>query len=588
MLDPRIYRAAFVPVLFVLIIVAFSLENRPEPLRSQLVPAAFDGARAARMMNSLSAQFPQRRPGSAGDQELASRVAEELRAVMPKVAVSERAVNDASTVDGQRDLINVEVTQPGSAPGARLVVVAARDALAPGSTAALSGTAAMIEIARVVALARPLRSVTFASVSGSTGGQAGIKQLAARLPRPIGAMIVLGDLAGPVTTDQLVTGWSSSPGAAPLVLSRTVATALRAETGLKAASPLARSELARFAWPVTVGQQGPAVTAGIPAVLLSASGELPPAGDAPVDSSRLQNFGRAALRSLTALDASPKISAASPSLDLVITRKLLPPWAIRLLTAALLLPALLAAADGFARLRRERSPVARWIVWVLAIALPFALAELFIRALGLFSVINATAPPAPPGSLPLAAAGIGALVSASVIFALAFLVLRPLINGALTVNDSSEAPGASLAPSLVVCLVAIVAWIFNPYAALLLVLPVNIWLLVGARELPLRRRWAIFWILVSVLPVVAVVLVYLDQFALSPLAMIWFIFVALAGGTPPLLAALGWCLACGAGAAALLRAVRRDRAPDPAITVRGPASYAGPGSLGGVDSARRR
>jgi hypothetical protein len=67
-----------------------------------------------------------------------------------------------------------------------------------------------------------------------------------------------------------------------------------------------------------------------------------------------------------------------------------------------------------------------------------------------------------------------------------------------------------------------------------------------------------------------------------------FIFVALAGGTPPLLASLGWCVACGAGAAALLRAVRRDRAPDQAITVRGPVSYAGPGSLGGVDSARRR
>ncbi len=575
-------------MLFVLIIVAFSLENRPEPLRSQLVPAAFDGARAARMMNSLSAQYPQRRPGSAGDQALALRIAQELRAVMPKVAVRAQPVKDASTVDGQRDLINIEATQPGSAPGARLVVVSARDALAPSSTAALSGTAAMIEIARVVALARPLRSVTFASVSGSTGGQAGIEQLAAKLPRPIGAMIVLGDLAGPVMTDQLVTGWSSSPGAAPLVLSRTVATALRAETGLVAASPLARRELARFAWPVTVGQQGPAVAAGIPAVLLSASGELPPAGDAPVDAARLQSFGRGGLRSLTALDASKTIGATSPSLDLVITRKLLPPWAIRLLAAALLLPALLAATDGFARLRRERLPVARWIVWVLAAALPFALAGLFIRALGFFSVINATAPPAAPGSLPFAAAAIGALISAVVIFALAFLVLRPLINGALTVSDSSEAPGASLAPSLVISLVAIAAWIFNPYAALLLVLPVNIWLLVGAREFPLRRRWAIFWVFVSLLPVIAVALVYLDQFALSPFGLVWFIFVALAGGTPPLLTALGWCVACGAGLAALLRAARRTRAPDQAITVRGPVSYAGPGSLGGVESARRR
>ena len=588
MLDPRIYRAAFVPVLFVLIIVAFSLENRPAALRSQLVPAAFDGARAARMTKLLADQYPSRRPGSAGDQKLALRVAQELRAVLPKVAVRTRAVKDANTVDGERDLITVEATQPGSAPGAQLVVVAARDALAPRSAASLSGTAAMIEIARAVALARPRRSVTFASVSGSTGGQAGIKQLSEQLAAPVDAMIVLGDLAGPVATDQLVSGWSTSAGASPLILSRTVATALRAETGLKAASPLARSELARFAWPVTVGQQGPPAAAGIPTVLLSASGELTAAGDAPVDSTQLQGFGRAALRSLTALDQNPKITDGSPSLNLVITRKLLPPWAIRLLAAALLLPALLTGADGFARLRRERSPVARWIGWVLAAAVPFVLAAIFVRALGLLSVLNVTAPPAPPGSLPFAAAGIGALISAAVIFALAFIVLRPIINSALTVSDSSEAPGASLAPTLVICLVAVVVWIFNPYAALLLILPVNIWLLVGARELPLRRRWAIFWILFSLLPVVAVALVYLDQFSLSPFALVWFVLLSLAGGTPPLLAALGWCVACGAGAAALLRAVRRDAAPDQAITVRGPVSYAGPGSLGGVDSARRR
>ena len=588
MLDPRIYRAAFVPVLFVLIIVAFSLENRPAPLRSQLVPAAFDGARAARMLTSLSDRYRSRRPGSSGDQQLALRVAQELRAVLPNVPVTTRSVKDANTVDGEKDLINVQATQPGSAPGAQLVLVAARDALEPKSAASLSGTAAMIEIARAIALARPLRSVTFASVSGSTGGQAGIKALASQLQRPVDAIVVLGDLAGPVTTDEMVVGWSSSPGAAPLVLSRTVAVALRAETGLKAASALARNELARFAWPVTVGQQGPAVADGIPTALLSASGELPPRADAPVDSVQLQGFGRAALRAMTALDQSPKISAVSPSLDLVATRKLLPLWAMRLLVAALLLPALLTAADGFARLRRERSPVARWVVWVLAAALPFALAVIFIRALGLFSVLNVTAPPAPPGSLPFTAAGIGALVSAMVIFALAFLVLRPILNRTFTVSDSSPAPGGSLAPALVVCLASVVVWIFNPYAAILLILPANIWLLVGARELPLRRRWAIFWILLSLLPVLAVALAYLDHFALSPFGLVWFIVLSLAGGTPPLLASLGWCIVCGAAAAALLRAARIDAAPDQAITVRGPVSYAGPGSLGGVDSARRR
>jgi energy-converting hydrogenase Eha subunit A len=588
MLDPRIYRAALIPLLFALIIVAFSLENRPAPLRSQLVPAAFDGPRAARMLNNLAQQYPRRRPGSTGDQALARRVTSELQAVLGKVEVRRSVVTDAATVDGERNLVNVEAQVPGSAPGAQVVVVAARDALAPKSAAALSGTAALLEIARAVALSRPRRSVTFASVSGSTGGQAGLRALVKKLERPVDAVLILGDLAGPATTDRLVVGWAAAPGATPLELSRTVATALRAETGLKAASPLARSELARFAWPVTVGQQGPVVAAGIPAVMLSASGELPPAADASVDATRLQGFGRATLRTLTALDQGHTIGSESPSLDLVITRKVLPLWAIRLLVAVLLLPAMLTAADAFARLRRERSAVSRWVLWVLGVAMPFALAAIFLRALGLFGAIDATAPPAPPGSLPFGTAAAGAVISAVVIFVLAAALARPMINRKLEVSDSSEQPGAALAPVFVASLAALVIWIFNPYAALLLVLPVNIWLLIGARERPLRRRWSTLFVLISFVPVLLVAAIYCEQLALSPAQFAWFALLSLIGGTPPLLAALGWSVVAGAAAAALLRAFHSESAPSQPITVRGPASYAGPGSLGGVESARRR
>ena len=44
---------------------------------------------------------------------------------------------------------------------------------AAARAAQLSGTAGMIELARVIAATRPARSVTFASVSGETGGQGG-------------------------------------------------------------------------------------------------------------------------------------------------------------------------------------------------------------------------------------------------------------------------------------------------------------------------------------------------------------------------------------------------------------------------------
>ena len=41
MSDPRLYRAALVPVLFALVLLAFSLENRPRALTTSLAPDAF-------------------------------------------------------------------------------------------------------------------------------------------------------------------------------------------------------------------------------------------------------------------------------------------------------------------------------------------------------------------------------------------------------------------------------------------------------------------------------------------------------------------------------------------------------------------
>ena len=67
MLNARLYRAAFLPFLFALAIAAFSLGPRPLPHISTLAPDAFEGARAFGELGNLAAEFPERRPGSAGD-----------------------------------------------------------------------------------------------------------------------------------------------------------------------------------------------------------------------------------------------------------------------------------------------------------------------------------------------------------------------------------------------------------------------------------------------------------------------------------------------------------------------------------------
>ncbi len=585
MLDPRLYRAALLPVLLALIVVAFSLENRPAPLRTTLTPDAFDQVRAGRMLDELVRDYPVRPAGSAADTQLAGRVAAELRIALPGVRV-ERRVSSAHTPDGERELVTVLAQQPGSAPRAQVVIVAARDASGRGGAAQLSGTAAMIELARVIAATRPSRSVTFASVSGETGGQGGMRELAKVLDRPVDAVIELGDMAGPPADRLLVVPWSDGSGMAPMRLQRTVALALRQEAAVDARVPFARDELARFAWPWSASGQGVLNAAGIPAVRLSASGEPPPSPRAPVSVERLGEFGRAALRAVTALETGPRVGQ-SPSADLSVARKVLPGWALRLLVLALLTPALLTLVDATARARRRREPVAVWIGRVLIASIPFALGALFARGLGLTGAVPDTAPPPLPSAAPLDGTGWLTIGCTIAVVLLVALLLRPFITGAAAERERS--PGAALAPLVVTGLIALVAWVVNPFAALLLVLPLNVWLLTATREARVAPVVLAPLVLLSLVPVVLVVLSVAGQLDVTIVQAPWLVLLWVAGGQAGPVAVIGCALTAGA-ATAVLRAALRPRIPpggDQAITVRGPASYAGPGSLGGTDSALR-
>src|SRR6059058_2818192 len=67
MLDPRVYRAAFIPAAFALIVAAFSLREPPRGSSTSLAPDAFVGARAfagpGTGLRRLAGAYPQRRPG---------------------------------------------------------------------------------------------------------------------------------------------------------------------------------------------------------------------------------------------------------------------------------------------------------------------------------------------------------------------------------------------------------------------------------------------------------------------------------------------------------------------------------------------
>ena len=64
MIEPRIYRAAFIPAVLAVVLVMFSLENRPKPVPQGLAAdVLFDGDVAHRELRQIVARRPDRRPG---------------------------------------------------------------------------------------------------------------------------------------------------------------------------------------------------------------------------------------------------------------------------------------------------------------------------------------------------------------------------------------------------------------------------------------------------------------------------------------------------------------------------------------------
>jgi len=582
-LDPRIYRAGFLPILFALVLAGFSLREPPRPLTTSLAPDAFDGAAAFAQLDALATAAPSRRPGSAGDRLVAQRVGEALRANGFRVGLRSTA---AQTADGNRDLTTV-VGQRAGFSNHRIVVIAHRDALGRGARAELSGTAALLELARVLGGRTLQRTLVLASTSGGTAGLAAAAQLAARHGGPVDAVLVLGDLAGRRTDRPFVVPWSSSTAIAPLQLRRTVEGAVTSETGMRPGGITPAVQLARLAFPLTLGEQGPFDAQGIGAVLLSASGERAPAADAPVSSAQLTAFGRAALRSVTALDGGADLPGSGPYI--VLEDQLLPAWSVRLLALALMLPVLLAAVDAFARVRRRRERVGMWLRWVAAAAAPFLLAALTVLALYGIGLVDAA--PSTPVAGAASAPNVAVLGTVLLVLVAAWTWLRPWLARLTGARGDCATGGSAAAIVVVLCVVALLVWLVNPYASLLLIPALHLWLLVMAPETRLRRPAALALWTVGLLPPLLVAYAYARQLGLDPLELAWMGTLLVAGGGMSPFAVVVWsvALACtGCALAVVLRTSSGALEEATPITMRGPKSYAGPGSLGGTESALRR
>ena len=596
MTDPRLYRAALIPVLLALVLLGFSLENRPRALTATLAPDAFAGDRAfdrAYGGGGLADRFPDRRPGSLGDERLADLAAAQMRDAGFRVRTID---HDGETIDGKRMLRTIIAERTGTVDE-RIVVVAHRDAAGPRAEAELSATAALLELARVFGAPRQTqRTLTLVSTSGGSGGAAGAARLADELSGPVAGVLVLGDLASRNLRVPLVSPWSDGLGASPARLRTTLQDALRLETGGAVKPPRALSQAARFALPATYGEQGVLLARGLPAIMLSIGGDHAPPAGGPVSRERLTQLGRAALRTVTALDDAPRgrpVSARASSADLVTSRKVLPGWAVRLFVGALLLAPLVVAVDALAAARRAREPILAWLRWTLVSALPLLVAAFFAIGLGAVGLIAATpGTPVAPDALPAQAP---ALLAVVLVLVLAWVWLRPAIARVARapgpVAGDMPAPAAGVVVLLVAALTTTAVWIGNPYAAAALVPALHVWVFALAAELELRRPVRVALVIGGIVPVAIVSAVVARALGLGGLDAAWELLLVVAGGHVSLASVLLWSLLAGCAAAALTIAWHsrgREVADALPITVRGPRSYAGPGSLGGTESALRK
>jgi hypothetical protein len=247
--------------------------------------------------------------------------------------------------------------------------------------------------------------------------------------------------------------------------------------------------------------------------------------------------------------------------------------------------------DGFARVRRNKHPVAMWLAWTLTAAFPFAFALLLAYLLELTGLLPSI-PPAPvrAGAIPLDGGAIAALGSLAFVLVAAWAGLRPLVLRVSGISGDPSSPGAAAAVMLVACAAVVATWASNPFAAALLVPALHIGLLVMVPEVRMRASLAFGLLALALVPLALVTVYYAQQLGLGVGEIPWTALLLVAGGHVSVLGALGWCVLAGCLVSALTIVVARARqapaAEEP--TTRGPVSYAGPGSLGGTESALRR
>jgi hypothetical protein len=582
--DLRLYRATLLLGLLAAVVLMFSVVSRPDPLHTDIAADAFEGTTAAALAEQLVKAAPDRRPGSPDDAAAAALVEHRFRQIESGQVSEERFAGPYQGSDVTME--NVTLVLPGSS-NRRIVVAAPRDCA--GGTCAVSSaaaTAVLLEIAKAFDGSRHRKTLVFVSLDGSAAGAAGARVLGRSLrSAPADGVIVISQPASVRQERPFVVPWSSGAQNTSIQLIESAADTVSSQLG--ASDPLRLGtfdSLLRLAVPAGLGDQAPLIDEGSAAVALSSAGDLPlpesADGPAQVSTTTLQDFGRAALSLVFILDGHAKAPDHGPQAYIPLGGKLIPGWALALLAIALLLPVGIVSIDALARSARQGEQVGRALAWVASRAIPFAGALLLAYLLAAVGLIPSPVFPFDPARLDAGATAVLALLAMlGTAVAAAFGMRRLGLTG-----PPGEVPGPAV--GLMVFVSVLATWLANPYLALLLVPTAHLWLFAGF--LRGRRVLAPAAVLAGLIVPFAILVHLAGELGIG-MALPWDLLMMFTGRHFGPLAAVAVCL-LGAALLGLLAIIWKRPPPPPDIArrgvrTRGPLTYAGPGSLGGTESA---
>ena len=578
MIDFRLYRLSFVPALVAVVVILFSLEPVPEPLRAPVSLSEFDAEGATRTSREIVQRAPARGPGSPGDAEIADLVADRFAGIA-NGEVSQQSIS--SSFDGDDiETRNVIVTLPGDSER-RLVVLAPRDApTGPGAASSAAATAVLLELAGTFGGASHERTLVFVSTAGASDGAIGAREFADNYPERdlIDAALVISQPGALHRGPPLVVPWSSGDQSTAIQLTLTAAEIVSAELGEPAGLESALGDLVRLALPTGLGEQAPLIEEGLDAVAISSAGErpLPAEEDGPesLSSEAVAELGQASQTIVLALDSAPSPPEHGPDAYIALDDNLVPGWAISMLALALLIPAAAVAGDGYARaLRRGRSRP-RDLGWVVGRSLPFLGVLVLAYLLSAIGALPSPRFPYDPGRFSdgwRAGIVLAVLLGA---FGAACYATRPL-----SVPRRSDHAGLALAAGAVLSVASLLLWLVNPFLALLAVPMAHAWLAATIADPKTRIGASFAAAAASSIPVAVALAVLGDRLEVG-LGLPWHALLMVAGGQLGPGTSLLACLIAGCLVAVLAASLAPAGAgSEPEISVRGPTGGGrGPGA----------